>query len=119
MIADLDNLAVLEDGYAMRMFNGRKSMRYDDRRPPLHQGRQRFLNMALRFAIERRGRLVKKKDRCILEQRTGYRNTLPLPTRQTHAVLADHRFETVRHVRNKVECVRGSCRSLDPLPSAP
>ena len=56
---------------------------------PLHKFGDRFLDVALGFRIERRGRLVEQDDRRVLDQRARDRDALALAAGKLHAVLAD------------------------------
>jgi hypothetical protein len=88
-----------------------------DRGAAAHQRVERGLDLALRFGIERRGRLVEDQQRRVLEERARDGDPLALPARHARAVLADHRVEALRHRADEVERVRRGPR-LAPRPRA-
>ena len=67
-------------------------MGHDQRGAPLAQIVQRFLHFAFGFRIERRGRLVKKQDGRIFENRPRDRDALALTPGKLGALFADIRF---------------------------
>src|SRR5208283_5004877 len=91
MAAALDDAAVVDDADLVGLCDRRQAVGDDDRRSALTQGMQRLLDRLLGFGVERRGRLVKKDDRRVLEEGAGDRDALALPARQLHAVLSARR----------------------------
>ena len=69
----------------------------------LHNRFQRFLDMAFRFRIQRRCRLIKDQNRGVLEQRPGDGEPLSLPTGKHDPVVTDHGIQSLGHTVNKFE----------------
>ncbi len=67
MTADLGHPAPLERDDLVRPPDRRQAVGDDERRPVAHQVGERVLHQALRFGVERRGRLVEDQDRRVLE----------------------------------------------------
>src|SRR6266404_5114132 len=63
---------------------------------------ERFLNLFLRFGIERRGRLVEKQDRRVLQQRARDGEPLLLSAGKETTFVADNRVVTVRLRQNEI-----------------
>ncbi len=85
----------------------RQAVRDDQGGAIPHQRRQRRLDVALRFAVERRGGLVENQDRGVLQERTGDRQALPLSAGQPHAVLADEGRQPLRHFPDELHRMCG------------
>src|SRR6266568_7650018 len=87
--AGLRDPALVDDIDEVGIDDGGKPMRDDQRRTPAHQNLERRLDLALRFGIECRCRLVEQQDRRVLQHRAGDGETLALSARELDAVLAD------------------------------
>src|SRR5580698_6732499 len=72
-------------------------MRNRDHCAAPHQLRETLHDQTLRFSIERCSRLVEDQNRAIANDGPGNSNSLPLPTRQRQAALADQRIVSLRH----------------------
>ncbi len=81
---------------AVRVAHRRQPVRDHQRRAPLRQFRERGLDGALRFRVERAGRLVEDQDGRVLEEGAGDGHALLLPAREQHPALAHHRVEALR-----------------------
>ena len=90
---DLDDAPAVEHDDAVGVLDRRQPVRDHDRGASAHQRIERGLHLALRFRVERRGRLVEDQQRRVLEERARDGDALALAARQAHAVLADHRVE--------------------------
>src|SRR5215213_7389380 len=67
----------------------RQPVRDDERRAAAHQPRDRRLDEALGFRIERARRLIEEQDRRVLEKGAGERDALALAAGQAVAAVAD------------------------------
>ena len=116
MVAGLDDAPLFHHGDQIRVLHGGQAMRDDDGGAALHHFVQGRLHMALRHRVERRRGFVENQDRRILQQRPRDGDPLPLPAREQHAVVADHRVDALGHGGDEglgmgaPHCVRNSLR---------
>ena len=82
MRALLDDLALIKHDDPVRLGNRRKAVCDGDDRAPLPGAGKRLFDLALRLGIKRRGRLIQKKDRRVLEKRARNTNALLLAPRK-------------------------------------
>src|SRR5450759_5756670 len=68
MVADLGDTPLVEYYDASRVFNSRQPVCNHNGGTPVYQRLERRLHLALRFRVERRGRLVEYEHRRVLEQ---------------------------------------------------
>src|SRR5271170_2303940 len=73
---------------------------------PLAQFRKRLLYVALRFRIERCGRLVEQDDRCVFDDGAGDGDALALPAGKLQALFADGRIVAGGKAHNEIVRVR-------------
>src|SRR5262245_54068923 len=69
--ADLDDTAAIHDDDAIGEANRGKTVRNDERRPPLRCGAKRVDDGALRHCVETARRLVENEYRAVAEHRAG------------------------------------------------
>src|SRR5688500_2342522 len=75
----LDDAAAVENDQAIHARDGREAVRNRDDGLPFHKAEQLLLDRELRFAVERRGRLVEHQYGRVLEYNSGDSDSLPLP----------------------------------------
>jgi hypothetical protein len=73
MIPTFDDFAVVEHQYLISGDDSTQTMRYSDRRAPLQHDGQCVLNLRFDLTVDRAGRLVEKKQRCISRDGTRER----------------------------------------------
>src|SRR6266700_839196 len=87
--AVLDDPAALKGYDAIDAADGRKSVGNDEHGPAFDDAPHVVLNDPLALVIKSARRLVENQNSRIHDQRTGDRDTLPRPTREAAAPLAD------------------------------
>ena len=91
----LGDAPLIENQNLIRIDDGRKPMRDDERGAALGHALKRILDFALGETVERRGRLVEHQDRRRLEDRAGDGDALLLAAREFQPALADLRVIAV------------------------
>ncbi len=86
-----DNLAIFHHNETVHRRDRRQPMRNRDHSLAAHEPFETRLNGRFNFGIERTGRFVEHKDRCILQEHARDGDTLPLAAGQLHAALTDVR----------------------------
>ena len=76
----LHNPSLVQYAYLVGMLDGTQSVGHSHGGTGLHQFLQGILYQTLALGIKSRGRLVEDEDRRILEDGTGYADTLTLTT---------------------------------------
>ena len=89
MLAGFHGAAALDHPDAVGADDRLQAMGDDERRAPDPQIVERLLHLALRFRIERRGRLVEQQDRRVLQNRARDGDSLALAAGKLRALLAD------------------------------
>src|ERR1035437_7919522 len=89
--AALGDEAAFDDENLVRPPDGGEPVRDDERRAPLHQKRQAFLDERLGLRVEAGRGLVENEDARVREDRARNRHALALPARQFHPTLAHDR----------------------------
>src|SRR5437667_10854080 len=93
----LNDMAMFEDDDLIDIVNRGEPMRRDQRRTPTHQFLDRFHDRRFCRRIERRGRLIEKQDRRILQKRARDAEALPLTNAEMSTALAHCTLVTIRH----------------------
>src|ERR1700722_3213202 len=78
--------------------------------PAPHEARKRVADRLLGFAIESRGRFIKQKNGCILQEGSCDRDALTLTAGQLSAPVSDDRVEAGRQVFNELSASGGERR---------
>ena len=94
----------LEAGVAVRQ--GRRPVRDEEARAPLHQPLHRLEDPGLGRHVDRARGLVEHQDAAALEEGPGQRDPLPLATRQPHPALTDRGVVAVRETADEPVRVR-------------
>ena len=95
MGAELDDLAVVDDGDAVGAHRGGEAVGDEDGGAALEQHVERLLDLRLGLEVEVRRGLVEHEDARAGEERPGQGEELPLAGRQRHAALVHGRVEPV------------------------
>ena len=103
----LDDMTLVEHDNLIGVFDGRQAMRDHDRGAILHQPRQRILDQALGFRIQRAGGFVQHQDRRILQKCAGHRDALALATRKQRTALAHPAVDAVGQFADEFHRVGG------------
>ena len=111
--ADFDDAAAFQHDNPIGAFDGGEPVRDDQRGAVLHQRLQRGLHVALGFAVQGGRGLVEDQDGGVLEDGARDCNSLALPARQPHAVLADQRVQPVGHGLDEIPGMRGDAGGAD------
>ena len=95
--------AVVHHQNSVCFLDGGKTMRNDQSGTALHNRFQRFLDVTLRFRIQRRCGFIKDQNRGVLEQRPGDGEPLSLPTGKHDSIVTDHGVQAIGHTINKFQ----------------
>src|SRR5205823_13665452 len=71
------------------------------------------LNLLFRFRIERRGRFIEEKDRCVFQQRARDGQALLLSAGEEATFIADYRFVGVRLRHDEIMGEGGAGRGVN------
>src|SRR5690606_17941315 len=80
---------------------------------PGEQRRQRLLNQLLTFRIEIAGGFIEDQDLWSCQDRSGYRQALPLAGRQLHPSFTNERMVTMGQFFYELVAIRAARGSLD------
>jgi len=96
MGTQFNQIAFIQDGDAIRHFDGAESMGDDDGGAVLHQAGQGFLYQMFTFAIEAGSGFIQQQDARVLEDGAGDGNPLTLPTTEADSALTHDRLILIR-----------------------
>ncbi len=99
--AVFDNSALVKHQNAVHFAQGGKPVGNRQHRFALHQVGQRFLNMALALAVQRRSRFVKNQDRRVFQNGARYRNPLSFAAGKNHPAVAYFGLVTIGEFADK------------------
>ncbi len=95
MSATLDYLSFMQHTDLISILDGRETVGNGNSGAGLHQSLQSVLDKTLTLCIESRSCLVKNQNRRILQDSSGYADTLTLTTREATASISDVGFKLV------------------------
>ena len=93
--AVLHEAALLQHEDAIEAAHRGQAVRDGDDGAAVHEAAERLADQLLRFAVERRGRLIEQQQGRVLQEGAGDGDALPLSARQADAAISDQRVQSL------------------------